>query len=238
MCHALVRKRWADAHPDAVRDARLKHVKTEKRAISNARYRASEKYETLRRTYAKRYVESERGKAVMKEGCRRYWRSAKGKETQRRWRARHPDRVREFRRRNWERIKADPERRTRQLLRVAFHNRMSACSSKGKRGPAKDYGVDYEAILAVLGPRPQGDYWLEHIVPVGYFDHNDKAQIRICWDPANLSWLPREKNRAKGSSFPDEWPQGLSFIKGTGILALADPEGVSRLQQTAEVKHG
>jgi len=199
------------------------------KALTDRRYRQTDKYKLQRTAYNKKYAATARGRELRKEGTARYLKSEKYRATKKAWRDKHPETVAASQRRAWEKIKGNPEKRTRTLLRVAFHNRMKILSKSGKRRPAKEYGVDYEAIFNELGPRPSSEHWLDHIVPAGYFDHEDSDQIAICWSPANLRWIPRQENQKKNGKLPVRWPTGLPFILGTGPLARANPEGVQCL---------
>lgn len=69
---------------------------------------------------------------------------------------------------------------------------------------ASQYGIDYKAILKHLGPHPGADYHLDHIKPCCMFDHNDPEQIKECWSPSNLQWLPASVNLSKGGKYVDD----------------------------------
>jgi hypothetical protein len=89
------------------------------------------------------------------------------------------------------------------LIRTRLHNRLGAalrCFSRtGKVMRADQYGVDYAAIIAHLGPCPgPRELWhVDHIRPLCAFDLTDPAQVREAFAPENHRWLPAEQNLAK-----------------------------------------
>lgn len=77
----------------------------------------------------------------------------------------------------------------------------------GKIRRSMQYGIDYGAIIAYLGPHPntlgvEGDFHIDHIVPVSYFDLDDPAQVLIAFSPENHQWLLAEINRFKSNNMP------------------------------------
>jgi hypothetical protein len=84
----------------------------------------------------------------------------------------------------------------RRRLRAAFQ-----AYGKKKSQSAGKYGIDYNAILQKLGPRPGTDYHIDHIIPCCAFDHTDPEQIKKCWSPENLQWLPAHENQIKGGKY-------------------------------------
>lgn len=67
--------------------------------------------------------------------------------------------------------------------------------------PADEYGIDWQAIVDHLGPCPggRGEWHIDHIIPCCAFDHTDPEQVRACWSPENLRWLPALENSRKSA---------------------------------------
>jgi len=223
VCLRAAQKRWVAAHPENVQAARKRYRSSPKGQDKAERDRkhlrainATQDGKDQRQRYNSQYALTEKGRNSRRSGTLRYLASAKGLDTRHSWVLNHPDKVSRYRKRSAARIRAIPELHLRKIIRQAFHNRMKSLSSVGKVKPTRDYDVDFTAIYEHLGPRPGPDYWVDHIVPVTYFDHDDLEQIRICWHFANLRWVPRDENLRKGASLPATWPENLPYIQGTG----------------------
>lgn len=85
-------------------------------------------------------------------------------------------------------------------LRSLFHYAMRTYGS-GKKLPLANY-FDYAAVIESLGPcpGPRSDWHIDHVEPCCSFDHNDPEQVRQCWSPQNLRWLPKKHNLQKAGS--------------------------------------
>lgn len=93
--------------------------------------------------------------------------------------------------------------RLRSLVSQAFRK----YTKTGKIMISSKYGIDYKAIIAHLGPHPntlgiKGDFHIDHIVPVSFFDLNDLDQVRIAFAPSNHRWLLASENRSKNDNMP------------------------------------
>lgn len=225
---------------------RRKYYASEKGKVQYQRERdfmATPEGKARQREYSLRYHATENGSAARKASVDRYLQTTGYRDRLRRWRNANKERMYKYQQRYYtlhrekynalsreygrRRRLTGGEPHVRMLLRVQFHVRMKALATRGKYKSSADYGVDYAAIYAHLGNRPSTDHWVDHIIPVAYFNHDDPEQIRICWHPANLQWIPRKDNLQKGAALPASWPKDLPFIVGTGIIAEQHPEEVA-----------
>lgn len=116
--------------------------------------------------------------------------------------------------------------RLRDLVSQAFER----YTKTGKIMTSKKYGIDYAGIIAHLGPHPntlgiKGDFHIDHIIPVSFFDLNDLDQVRIAFAPSNHRWLPASENRLKSSKMPspEEVPlEILSLLESHNIGVTAN----------------
>lgn len=85
-------------------------------------------------------------------------------------------------------------------LRIAFRKAFNNYSSSGKIWSSKEYGIDYESILAHLGQCPGNlsDYHIDHIVPLCLFDFDNLVHIKAAFAPENHQWLRKSDNLSKG----------------------------------------
>lgn len=95
------------------------------------------------------------------------------------------------------RYRNDPRYRARILLRTRLS--YAVRRSAAERLPARCYGVDYDAIIDALGPRPAPGYEIDHIIPLAHFDLTKPEQVRVAFSPLNHRWLTAEENRRKGA---------------------------------------
>lgn len=65
---------------------------------------------------------------------------------------------------------------------------------------AKEYGIDYEAIIKHIGDAPKDGlkYDVDHIIPCDAFDFTNEEHIKLCYHPTNLRWFINKLNMAKG----------------------------------------
>ncbi len=74
-------------------------------------------------------------------------------------------------------------------------------SKTGKIKSSKKYGINYEAIIKHLGPKPNDGrtYEVDHIIPLSLFDFNNLEHIKKAFAPKNHQWLTKEINRWKSN---------------------------------------
>ncbi len=84
-------------------------------------------------------------------------------------------------------------------IRSNFYQALKLYSTTGKIMESKDYGVNYKKIIEYLKPFPKDieNYHIDHIIPLSWFNHNDKKEISWAWEPCNLQWLTKEENLIK-----------------------------------------
>ena len=61
--------------------------------------------------------------------------------------------------------------------------------SKGKKN--HKYNIDYDAISKHLGKKPEGNYHIDHIIPLNLYS---LATLEEAFSPKNLRWLSAEEN--------------------------------------------
>ncbi len=93
------------------------------------------------------------------------------------------------------------------VLRGKVRQAFIRYTETGKILKASEYGIDYKAIIAHLGSHPntrgiQGDFHIDHIIPVSAFDLTDLDQVKIAFAPSNHRWLKAHDNLAKHSKIP------------------------------------
>lgn len=57
--------------------------------------------------------------------------------------------------------------------------------------------LDYKMIVKHLGNKPEGNYHIDHIVPICLFDLTNIEEIKVAFHYLNLRWLPAEENMNK-----------------------------------------
>lgn len=104
-----------------------------------------------------------------------------------------------------------PAIRLRGALRGRMRTAFQQFSETGKVTTAKEYGVDFGAVIEGLGPCPgdRKDFHVDHIIPLSMFDFDDPEHVRLAFAPENHRWLPRSENFRKHNSLPKACPQGL-----------------------------
>lgn len=102
----------------------------------------------------------------------------------------------------------DPQYRCLLLLRGRVRKAFHEYSSTGKIRSSDEYGIDYAAIIERLGPRPEGDFHIDHILPLSAFDFDNQQHIVAAFAPENHQWLPAKDNLEKHNKYDEE-----EFIK-------------------------
>lgn len=103
-----------------------------------------------------------------------------------------------------EKLKMDPyfklTEQLRNRVRMAFHH----YSKTGKILTAREYGIDYGAIIKYLEKSKPDDYTskkyhIDHIKPLCSFGLNDLEEVKKAFAPKNHQWLTAEANLKKGN---------------------------------------
>lgn len=92
-------------------------------------------------------------------------------------------------------------------LRRMFGMALNHYTKTGKIRKAKEYGIDYNAIIQHIGKKPRGDYHIDHIKPLSSFDLTDTEQIKQAFSPNNHQWLTAKENLSKH----DSWNGGEGY---------------------------
>lgn len=88
------------------------------------------------------------------------------------------------------------------LLRTQLLNRFKRYSTTGKLQNSLKYGIDWNVIvkkLKVTLPKDykEREYHIDHIIPCYYFNFGNTKEVKKCFSPDNIQWLPAEENRVK-----------------------------------------
>lgn len=94
-------------------------------------------------------------------------------------------------------------------LRDAFRR----FSTNGKVMSSKKYGIDYAAIFQKLGEKPEGNFHIDHIIPISVFNLDNPEHVRLSHHPENLRWLDSVENIRKSDSI--DW----SLIESNEVLS-------------------
>ena len=88
-------------------------------------------------------------------------------------------------------------------LRSRVSTALKAYSKTGKIMKSKDYGINYKKIIEHLKPFPKDieKYEVDHIVPLSWFNFNNKEEIKWAFAPENHQWLLAKDNRKKHNNF-------------------------------------
>jgi len=84
-------------------------------------------------------------------------------------------------------------------LRNRLRAVLNIYTKTGKFKIAKDYGIDFKAIIEHLKPFPEdiSKYHIDHIKPLCMFDLSDSEQIKQAFVPENHQWLTPSENCSK-----------------------------------------
>lgn len=70
--------------------------------------------------------------------------------------------------------------------------------------PDENKGIDFHKIYEKIGPKPSnGNYHLDHIIPLSKFDLTNPRHIVLAHTPENLQWLDSKLNLKKGNKIMD-----------------------------------
>ncbi len=94
----------------------------------------------------------------------------------------------------------DPYFRFSNNLRKRIKQAFKLYSKNGKTETCKEYGIDFSAIYKHVGPKPEGDFHLDHIIPLSVFNLDNVEHVRLAHLPQNLQWLPSKDNISKRDS--------------------------------------
>lgn len=99
--------------------------------------------------------------------------------------------------------KSDPYFLLESTIRTRFKQAMKLMSKNGKTKSCSEYGIDFKAIYDKVGPKPNKDYHLDHIIPLAKFDLDNVEHIKLAHLPCNLQWIASKDNLLKRDNIPD-----------------------------------
>ena len=125
----------------------------------------------------------------------------KFKEYQKEYRKEHKSRIRErMRKYDNNRYQTEPLYRFKKNIRSLIQQGFKLYSKNGKTKSCKEYGIDFKSIYDKIGQKPEGNYHLDHIIPVSIFDFDNPEHVRLSHLPENLRWISAEENFSKNDS--------------------------------------
>ncbi len=165
-------KEWKENNPEKVK-------------AGNKKYR--EEHKEYYKRYQKGYYEKNKNKI----------------NAQKRRRRKKPDAKEKRNKHRNKRCKEDPTYKLMNNLRCRLSTVLQLYSKTGKIASASKYGINYKKIIEHLKPFPEDieNYEVDHIIPLSWFDFNDKKEIKWAFAPENHQWLLIEKNHIKGNRF-------------------------------------
>lgn len=95
-------------------------------------------------------------------------------------------------------------------------------SKHGKTETCKEYGIDFEAIYNKIGPKPDGKYHLDHIIPISLFNFDLKEHVRLAHCPENLRWVTQTENLKKFNKIIPELIIGNKILESICIMLNID----------------
>jgi len=147
-----------------------------------------------------------------------YWKNNKAARTKygRAYYAAHKDETRQYRINNRDKINAyqlayikarsvsDPLFVFTRKIRKLMCNQITNSGYTKRSKTAKIVGCTFEKLMEWLGPRPDGDFQIDHIVPCAQAQSED--EFLMLQHHTNLQWLSREENLEKSDNAT---PDGL-----------------------------
>lgn len=105
---------------------------------------------------------------------------------------------------NW-RYETDELFRLKEILKNELLHAFKTYSFCGKQKHAKQYGIDYGAILEHLGscPGKRQSYHIDHVFPLSAFDFDDVRQVKAAFAPENHQWLLAKENLSKQDKYDE-----------------------------------
>lgn len=110
------------------------------------------------------------------------------------------------------RYENDPKFKMKFLLRKRLLQAYNRIGVNEKLKPSREYGIDYTAIFEKIGPKPEGNFHLDHIIPISVFNLGNSLHVRLAHHPENIRWLDGIENMSK-SNYVD-----LNLISSNPIL--------------------
>lgn len=115
-----------------------------------------------------------------------------------------------------------PEQKLKKRVKSSIRNAFNVLEVRKTKTKAQ-LGIDMEFIFEGVGPQPNEDYELDHIIPIVLFDYNIDSHVALSFHPNNLRWIPWQENLQKSDTII--W----SLIEGDSVLEdIAKELGISK----------
>lgn len=98
-------------------------------------------------------------------------------------------------------------------LSSSLRSGLKLYSTNGKVMSSNEYGIDYNEIFQKLGENPEGNFHIDHIIPISVFNLDNPEHVRLSHHPENLRWLDAITNIRKQDSI--DW----SLIESSEVLS-------------------
>ncbi len=88
-------------------------------------------------------------------------------------------------------------------LSNSLRSALKRYSKTGKIKTSNKYGVNYDKIIENLKPFPKriGNYEVDHIIPLSWFNFNNQEEIKWAFAPENHQWLTKKENQEKKNRY-------------------------------------
>ena len=186
VCHIKQKKEYAHKNKDIIIEYRKEYVDSNK-----------DKIKDYMKKYSKEYYQENKDNIQVKHKEWRIKNKELLKEKSKEYRENNKSKRKEHER---QRYNTDDIFRFKQCLRKRLQQAFKLMSKNGKTKSCSDYGIDFEAIYNHVGPRPEGDWHLDHIIPLCKFNLDIPEHVRLAHLPQNLQWLPADENLSKNDS--------------------------------------
>lgn len=188
-------KQWREDNPNYVAPNRKE---------SKAKYRATEKGKAKEKSYRESRVEKDKELKKIRMADPEY--ASKNKEWHRNHRKK-PEVV--SRRRELDNIRSKKDS-IKKSLRTLLYNSLNRFSQDGKIYGSRKYGISYRKCIEKLKADAknigytirelrQMKFHIDHKIPISAYNLNDMDDIKNCFNPINLQWLPQTENIVKGN---------------------------------------
>lgn len=174
----------------------------------NKKYRETNKQKNL--DYRKEYYETNKIEIAEKGKIYRNQKKDYIRNRRQEYYKNNKEQIREERKKN--RYKVNEYQKTRYLtndkyrflrcLRTRVQKGFKLYSKNGKTKSCEEYGIDFESIYNHVGPKPDGEYQLDHIIALSLFDHDNPIHVKLAHSKENLRWITSAENISKNDTIP------------------------------------
>ena len=230
-------KNYLEKHREKIAEYQKVYVKENKKGKKEY----DKKYNRKNANKRKKYYED--NKEIILKKKKEYRKNNKEKELlcQKRWNNKNKEHKQQYNKMYREQHKEERNKKRRERrksdirylikgrIRNSFNQALKLYSKNGKTKTLREYGIDIKSIIEKLGPKPDGDYHIDHIFPITAFDLNSPDHIQLCWHQDNLQWLDGRLNESKNNNYNREEfgkysetgihnRPGLLYVKATNFI--------------------